>query len=769
MAAKKVSSASPRARIAELRDLIHHHNYKYYVEASPEVSDKEFDLLLKELESLEAQHPELVTPDSPTQRVGGQPISDFKTVVHRQPMLSIDNTYNADELREFDARIRKLVGKQPIRYVVEPKIDGVAISLTYRKGLLEVGATRGDGEKGDDVTHNLKTIPEVPLRLKSNAPPELFEVRGEIYMTKADFARLNQVNQARGEKAYANPRNLTAGSLKLLDPRECAQRKLRLFAYASGAVEGMELKSHMQSLEVIRAFGLPVSQDIKAFDTINEVIAYCDSWAEKRFSLPFDIDGLVIKLDDLDQRKKLGATAKHVRWATAFKFEAEQGITTLLDIEISVGKYGEQTPVARLAPVILAQTTVQHASLHNAAQVKQKDIRIGDTVVVVKRGEIIPYVERVLPELRTGKEKPFGFPAQCPVCGAPTKLNETGNLYLCTATATCPAQLQGRIESFAKRERMDIEGLGEVMCEQLVKSGLVRSVTDLYKLTKDKLVKLDRVGALSAQNLLDGIEKSKGRGLGRVLSALSIPQVGESMGPLLAQAFPTIEKLLAASKQELAAVQGFGPKRAESIWHHFHSPEGEKLVADLRAAGVKLTEEVKAPTVGVLTGKTVVVTGILKHYKRTDIEKRIVELGGKAGSSVTKATDLLIVGEEAGSKLDKAKALGIKIMTEDEFEELVQNLEAAAPPAAAPPAPAPAPKGGPLTGMTIVVSGTLDNYDRKSIESLIQQMGGKAGHSVTKYTNLVVAGSDAGCKIDTAKHLGIKVLSEREFEKMIGK
>ncbi len=770
MAARKAAPTSPAARIEELRREIEHHNYLYYVEAAPVISDQEYDRLLKELERLEAEHPELASPDSPTQRVGGEPISAFRTVTHRVPMLSIDNTYNAADLREFDNRIRKLVGRQPIRYLVEPKIDGVAISLTYRNGLLELGATRGDGERGDDVTHNLKTVGGVPLRLRTDKPPALFEARGEVYMSKADFARLNQDAQARGEKIYANPRNLTAGSLKLLDPRECASRKLRLLSYATGAIEGMELKSHTEVLATLKQFGFPVPE-VQAFEKIDEVIAYCESWdaeseseVARRFRLPYDIDGMVIKLDDLEQRKKLGTTAKHVRWATAYKFEAEQGITKILDIEISVGKYGEQTPVAHLAPVLLAQTTVQRASLHNAAQVKAKDIRIGDTAVVVKRGEIIPYVENILPELRTGTEKPFVFPSKCPVCGAPTELNETGNQFRCTATATCPAQLQGRIESFAKRERMDIAGVGEEMAEALVKSGLVKKVTDLYRLTEEQVLTLERMGKKSAQNLLNGIEASKNRGLGRLLSALSIPNVGESMGPLLARAFSSIEALLSASKEELARVKGFGPVRAESIYKFFHNPAGEELIREFRAAGVKLTEDAP-PTTGtaaVLAGKTVVVTGTLVNYKRADIEKLIADLGGKAASSVSKNTDFVVVGTDAGSKLDKARALGVKTLSEEEFDKLVADLKRKAP-------DVPAAANGPLAGKTVVVTGTLMNYDRRGVEALIEQLGGKAASSVSRNTSFVVAGEDAGRKLEKARELGVQVLDEAAFQKLVGR
>jgi DNA ligase (NAD+) len=678
MPSKVPSTTSPAARIAELREQINHHNHLYYVEANPEISDQEYDRLLKELEHLEARHPELASADSPTQRVGGQPIEGFTQVTHRVPMLSIDNTYNPDELREFDNRIRKLLGKHPVRYVVEPKIDGVAISLTYRDGVLEVGATRGRGDVGDDVTHNIKTIPGVPLRLRGDNPPPLFEARGEVYLTKADFARLNEAMKARGGETYANPRNTAAGSLKLLDPRECATRKLRMLAYSTGAVDGLELHTHIEVLQTLKRFGFPV-QEIKSFDNIEDVIAHCAQWeaetegtVAKRFSLPYDIDGLVIKLDDLRQREKLGTTAKHVRWATAFKFEAEQGITKILDVVIHVGKFGEQTPVLTVAPVSLCGTTVQHVSMHNAAQMKERDVRIGDTAVIVKKGEIIPYLEQVLPEMRAGTEKPYEFPAKCPVCGSPTKLNDSKNAYVCTATMTCPAQLQGRIESFAKRERMDIAGLGEEMAKALVTSGLVRKPTDLYLLTEEKLLTLERVGKKSAQNLLAGIEASKSRGLARLLSALSIYGVAESMAALLAKAFPSIDKLLAASKEQLAGVAGFGPTRAESVYNYFHGLAGEELITSLRAAGVKMTEDVPTNTSpGLLDGKTVVVTGTLVRYKRADIEKRIADLGGKAGSSVSKNTDFVVAGADAGSKLAKATALGIKVLSEDEFEQMI--------------------------------------------------------------------------------------------------
>ncbi len=659
-------------RAAELRRLLDHHNYLYYVEDRPEISDKEFDLLLKELEELEAAHPELITPDSPTRRVGGQPLTAFRTVHHRVPMLSIGKAFSANELREFDRRVRKALGKQAVQYVIELKIDGVAVSLTYTDGLLSLGATRGSGKAGDDITENLKTVRGVPLRLRTDKPPTHFEARGEVYMSKADFARLNEEVAARGEQRYANPRNLTSGSLKQLDSRITAKRRLRLFAYSLGHVEGITVKSHLDALELLRQYGFPVNTEIRSFDTMEEVIAYCDSWAEKRFDLPYETDGLVVKVNDFDQQRRLGSTNKEPRWAVAYKFEAEQAITKIREIEVDVGKDGFLTPVALFdPPVQLCGTTVSRATLHNAAQIEQKDIRVGDSVIVVKRGEIIPYVEKALHDAREGNEKVFHFPKKCPVCSADAVRENDAPTPRCTATATCPAQLQGRIESFAKRERMDIEGIGEKLAEQLVTSGLVKTVADLYRLNKEQLLGLERMGELSAQNLLDAIEASKSRGLARLLAGLSIYGVGEGMAPLLVQEFPNIDALLAASKEELAGVKGFGPRRAESVYNFLHG-RGKKIIQDLRDAGVKMTEDVKPKvTSGPLAGKTVVVTGTLQNYSRKEIEDVIAQHGGKATGSVSKKTDYVIAGDEAGSKLDKARQLGVKVLTEDEFEKLI--------------------------------------------------------------------------------------------------
>ncbi len=669
-----MAATATAKRAAELRRLIDHHNYKYYVEARPEISDREFDRLLDELKKIEEANPDLVTPDSPTQRVGGQPIDGFATVVHREPMLSIENTYNAGELREFDRRVRKLLGSAAVTYVVEPKIDGVAISLTFEDGLFTVGATRGDGEKGDDVTHNLKTIPGLPLRLRADKPPKLFEARGEVYMTREDLVKLNRERTAKGQEPLANPRNSVAGALKLLDPRLAAKRHLRLFNYALGACEGVDAGTHLEALDLLRTYGFPVNPHIESFDTIDKVIAYCDSWADKRNALPYDTDGLVIKINDFDQRRRLGMTSKAPRWVVAYKFAAEQALTKLVSIEVQVGKTGTLTPVAHLEPVKLAGTTVSRASLHNADEIARKDIRVGDMVVVEKAGEIIPYVVRSEAGARTGAEKQFKFPTKCPVCASPVERDEGSVYYRCVGPL-CPAQLKERLRFYAHRNSMDIEGLGESIIDQLVDAGLVRAIPDVYRLTMDQLLTLERIAKKSAQNLLDGIEASKGRGLARVLAGLSIRHVGVSVAELLAREFRSIDELMKASEERLSQVSGIGAVLARSIYQFFQSTAGKKTVEELRSLGVKLTEDAPPSAAALggkdLTGKTFVVTGTLANYSRDEIEDLVKKLGGKATGSVSKNTDYLVAGENAGSKLEKAKQLGVTVLTEEEFEKLI--------------------------------------------------------------------------------------------------
>lgn len=660
-------------RIEALRKQIDYHNHKYYIDAQPEISDREFDRLLQELKTLEEQHPEFFTPDSPSHRVGGKPIAGFVTVRHREPMLSIDNSYSADDLREFDRRVRKLLHGESVTYVVELKIDGVAMSLTYIDGAFAVGATRGDGEQGDDVTHNLKTIHDVPLKLP--ASPSHFEARGEVYMTRADFALYNRSRIDRGLEPAANPRNLSAGSLKLLDPKESRKRRLRFFAYALGPCEGIDVRTHLESLDLLKRFGFSISPNIVSFDAIDAVIDYCNSWATKRHDLPYETDGMVIKINDFAQRKKLGTTSKAPRWVIAFKFAAEQGLTKLVSIDIQIGKLGTLTPVANLEPVKLAGTTVSRASLHNADFIETKDIRVGDMVVVEKAGEIIPYVVRSEPEARTGGEKIFHFPKTCPSCGSPVERDKNGVFYRCTGGRKCPAQVKEILRAYARRSAMDIEGLGEKIIEQLVDADLVSSIPDLYRLTLEALIALERMGKKSAQNLLDGIAASKERGLGRLLAGLAIPHVGDSVADLLANEFGNIEALMEASAERLAQIQGIGPIMAQSIHEFFHTEVNRTIVKELRTLGLKLTQD-RRPSPAQqggpdLAGKTFVVTGTLVKYSREEIEELILQLGGKATGSVSKNTSYLVAGDKAGSKLDKAKQLGVKVLTEADFEMLI--------------------------------------------------------------------------------------------------
>lgn len=670
-------SLTPAERAAQLRKEIDRHNYLYYVEAAPEISDREFDRLLQELIELEQAHPELVTPDSPTQRVGGAPIPEFEEVAHRIPMLSIENSYDEADLRKFDADVKKVLGsKAVVEYMAELKIDGVSMSLWYEQGLLVRGVTRGSGEVGSDVTHNIKTIAAIPLRLHTDDPPPVFEVRGEVYMTRAELARINQQRMAAGEKPYENTRNTTAGTLKLLDPKECAKRKLSFFAYATGVTEGITIPNQVTLFEVLKQFGFPVNPHTRLCRSIDEVIDYCKEWAPKRGELPYDTDGMVIKVNDFGQRERLGTTAKVPKWAKAYKYEAEQAICKLARVEFGVGKFGELTPVAVFdPPVRLANTTVSRASMHNASWVEKMDVRIGDTVVVEKKGEIIPQVVGVLTESRTGQEKPIRWPHTCPVCGGPVEKEEgtTSYNYICANPATCPGQLAKRIECFARRTRMDIEGLGREVAVQLVDSGLVKSIPDLYRLTKAQLLTLDKFGETRAQKLLDGIAASKSRGLARLLAGLSIYSVGESMAEELATAFGSLDALIAASPEAIARVKGFGPKRAQFVRQYFESELGRTTAAELKALGVRTTLTTKAATGGALplAGKTIVVTGTLANYDRVGIEQAIKDAGGKPASSVSKKTDFVLVGANPGSKLDKAKELGIPIVTEAEFQKLI--------------------------------------------------------------------------------------------------
>ncbi len=664
---------------ANLRDEIHRHNRLYYVDTTPEITDKHYDKLVKTLEAIEAEHPELVTPDSPTQRVGGQPLDEFVSVKHRTPMLSIDNTYNYDEVREWDARVRRaLTAEDVVHYVVELKVDGVAVSLRYEDGLFVQGATRGDGERGDDVTANLRTVRGIPLSL-GGKPPSVLEIRGEVYMTNAELVRLNELRVANEEAPFANPRNSTAGSLKLLDPRLCGQRRLQFVAHGLGEVVGLKARSYWDILASLKNWGVPTSPYNEQFDTIDSVIHHAETWATRRNTLDFQTDGLVIKVDDLGQRDRLGTRSKSPRWVIAFKYAAEQAITKVRNITVQVGKTGKLTPVADLDPVALAGTTVKRATLHNADEIARKDVRIGDTVVIEKAGEIIPQVVRVEVEGRDGSEREFVFPHTCPSCGGPVLRVQDEADYRCqNPPSRCPEQLKELIRWFAHRDAMDVEGLGEKLIGQLVDKGLVTSLADLYRLDESTLADLERMGKKSAQNLVAGLEASKTRTLDRLLTGLTIRHVGTRGAEVLAERFGTIDALKTATTEELEAVPEVGSVVAESVHAFFAVEENLATIADLVSVGVAPTPFHPA-TYGAanlpLSGKTIVLTGTLPTRTRPEAEAIIKRLGGKVTGAISKSTSYLLAGEEAGSKLTKAKALNVPIVDEAQLDRWLVDTE----------------------------------------------------------------------------------------------
>jgi DNA ligase (NAD+) len=670
---------SVRKEIEELRRQIERHNYLYYVEAAPEISDREFDRLLQRLRDLEEKHPELITPDSPTQRVGGQPIKGFRPVHHAVPMLSIDNTYNEDDLRAFDARVRRAIEGDKPQYIVEHKVDGVSVALLYEKGQLILGATRGDGQTGDDITHNVRTIHDIPLRLRTDHhhPPPTLEVRGEVYLTTAELSRLNKLQKEQGRRLFANTRNAAAGSLKLLDPRQCAKRRLHFFAHSEGQLEGLKITSHSEFLDLVRSFGIPVVPHSPLLDSIDDVLTYCHGQMAARHAMEYEMDGLAIKVNDFRQREKLGETSRAPRWVIAYKFELWQASTRIEDIYVQVGKTGVLTPVAILKPVEIAGSTISRVSLFNAEEIKRKDIHIGDSVVVEKAGKVIPHVVRVELEKRKGRTKPFHFPTRCPACGSKVVRDE-GGVYIRCPNPSCPAQLKERLRFFASRQAMDIEGLGPALIDQLVDKGLVRSLPDLYRLTKDQLLGLEHIGQKSAQNLIAHIAESKGRGLARLLTGLAIRHVGTHNARLLADQFGSIEKLLKASEEHLACTKGLGPVVAHSVYQFLHSKEGRKTIEELRRLGIQMTEQPTAKQArakGKLAGKTVVVTGTLKHFSREEVKDLIRQLGGHAASSVSGNTDFVVAGSEPGSKLDRARQLGIPVLSEEQFLQKIGRGE----------------------------------------------------------------------------------------------
>ncbi|MCM8784664.1 MAG: NAD-dependent DNA ligase LigA [Candidatus Omnitrophica bacterium] len=658
---------SPKERIEELVKLIEYYNYMYYVENNPVISDYEYDQLYKELVELEEKYPEYKLPNSPTQRVGGQVLEGFRTVEHKVPMLSMDNTYSAEELIEFDERVKRMADVKNLDYVVELKFDGVAVSLYYENAQFVLGVTRGDGFRGDDITENLKTIKTLPLKIKYK---QSIEVRGEVYIRRDDFEKLNKERKEKGEVLFANPRNATAGSLKLLDPKIVAQRNLQIFIYQGFLNNGP--KTHWEILNFLKEIGFPVSPYRKLCKDINEVIEYCNEWQEKRFSLPYNIDGMVVKVNSVDLQRTLGTTTKSPRWAVAYKFPAEQVSTIIKDVIIQVGRTGTLTPVAILEPVVVSGTTVSRATLHNFDEIKRLGVKIGDRVFVEKSGEIIPKIVKVIPEARTGEEKDIPFPEFCPVCRSKV-VKDVEEVAIRCPNIRCPAQVKEKIIHFASRDAMDIEGLGEKWVNIFVDKGLLSDYGDIYYLKYDDLINIERMGDKSIRNLLEAIERSKTRPFANLIYALGIRHIGVHASEILADEFSSIDQLKNATIERLSSISEIGPIMAESIVEFFSNEENLKVIEKLKKAGVRMEKEKVEEKKDILSGLTFVITGTLENYSRDEIQDYIKKLGGKVTDSVSKKTNYLICGMEPGSKLQKAKQLGVKIISEAEFEQLVKE------------------------------------------------------------------------------------------------
>jgi DNA ligase (NAD+) len=656
-----------QSQIEQLRDEIRRHDYLYYVMARPEISDRDYDQMLKRLAELEQAHPEFASPDSPTQRVGGEPIEGFETVEHSSPMLSIDNTYNEADLGRFDQRVRDALGDARFHYLVDPKIDGVAVSLRYEGGRLALAATRGDGRRGDDITNNARRIRAIPLRLLGDGWPDVLEVRGEIYWPTGAFTAYNSRRAQAGQPTFANPRNGTAGTLKQLDPTVVAERGLSFIAHGFGEISQPVAPTASELMHRIAKWGVPVNNQAQVCDNIGRVIAAVENWITARTEVDYATDGMVVKVDELALRDELGATSKYPRWCIAYKYEAERAETVLRSISFQVGRTGVLTPAASFDPVWLSGTTVVNASLHNFDQVARLDVREGDTVLVEKAGEIIPQVVQVNFEKRPPETQPVQPPDSCPACGGKTG-RDPGGVYLRCLNPECPAQLRERLIFFAGRDQMDIDGLGPAIIDQLLERGMVRHFADLYHLRAEELTTLERMGAKSSENLAKSIDESRSRGLARVLAALGVRHVGSRAAEVLAEHFGDVEAIESASVGQLTAVHEIGPIIAESVRQFFDSEAGRETVRRLRDAGVKMTVERHAGAgEGPLTGKTVVVTGTLEGLSRKEAEDAIKAAGGKMTSSVSRNTSFVVVGAEPGSKAAKAVQLGVETIDEDEF------------------------------------------------------------------------------------------------------
>jgi DNA ligase (NAD+) len=680
-----MSKSNEKRRILELRELLDRANYAYYVESEPIMSDRDYDELMRELIELEARHPELADANSPSQRIGDKPVEGFKTVRHAVPMTSIENTYDISDLRAWYARVMKGLGLDDrggkdlfstgVEFVCDPKIDGVAINLRYERGVLVQAATRGDGEKGDEVTAQVRTIRAVPLRLRKDAKgsvaiPEVLEVRGEIFMPNAEFQRINEERQAQGETLFANARNATAGTLKNLDPSVAAKRRLNFVAHGRGEVRGREIESiesFWDFLQHIRHLGIPVNKLTQRCDSIQAIIERVEWFEKERSKLPYGVDGIVIRVDRFDQQARLGATSKAPRWAIAFKYPAEQGTTVIRRIDWTVGKTGALTPLATMAPIFLAGTTITHATLHNIEEIHRKDIRVGDTVVIEKAGEIIPQVVRVVHDKRRKGTKPTAPPRRCPECGG-TVEREGPKLYC--VNPECPAQFREKLIWFVGRRQMDIEGMGEKLVHQLIDAGLVKHFADVFTLRREDLLKLERMGDKSVENLLNAIEEAKSRGLARVVAGLGIRHVGAAAAKTIARTFPDAQALLNASLEQIMQMEDFGPVTAPVLHAYLHSKQGREMFHRLEKVGVDLRSTMyrARPQAAVngspFAGKTVVLTGTLERFARPELTERLESLGAKVTASVSKNTDLVIAGDEAGSKLDKARELGVEVWDE---------------------------------------------------------------------------------------------------------
>ena len=672
---KDVSKAVQR--IAELREVINHHNYRYYVLDSPEISDTEYDELMRELKRLEAEYPELATPDSPTQRVGAPPVEAFGVVEHPQPLLSLANAFAYEELAAWHKRVSRLLGGRQFDLVCEPKIDGLAVALTYDDGLLTTGATRGSGYRGEDITQNLKTVRSIPLSVPKEAPPR-FEVRGEVYLPKAGFKKLNAERAKEGLVLFANPRNAAAGSVRQLDSSITARRPLDIFIYGLGWAEGKTVPdTHWEIMQYLKSLGFKINPDIILSQSLDEAGKYYQRWLERRERSPYEADGIVVKVNSIALQQELGTVAHEPRWAIAHKFPAIQGTTRLKDIDINVGRTGSLNPYAILEPVRVGGVVISHAALHNEEDIHRKDIRIGDWVVVQRAGEVIPEIVEPVVSRRTGKEEIFRMPSRCPVCGREVIKPEGEAMHRCT-NAACSSQALERIKHFVSRGAMDMEGVGEKLCQALFKDGLIKDAADLYYLTREQLVGLERMADKSASNVLRSIEKSKDRSLARVIFALGITHVGGQYAELLAQHFASIDDLARASQEDLSAFPSIGPKIAEGIVAFFRQEGNRQIIEKLGKGGVRLEREKgkqarreELP----LFGLDFVLTGKLDLFSRSEAEARIKALGGKAGSDVTKKTSHIVVGTDPGSKLAKAEKLGINIMNEAKFLEELHKAE----------------------------------------------------------------------------------------------